>query len=172
MSAKEIGIVMDSAETLPIMLGATKLLDRFGIPYALDMLETHKNPQRMLDYARSLASSDIMVVVAGATGAAHLPGMIAAFTPKPVIGVPIKADNSIDGLDAIYSMLQMPMGVPVATMALNEAANAALFALQILGCKHPSYHDLVIAFKRQMKEEEERRANRLVSSGIEKYLES
>lgn len=171
MTVKEIGVVMDSEEVMPIMKGATDLLDRFGIPYAIDILETHKNPKRMIEYAQSLNKSEILVVVAGASGAAHLPGMIAAFTPKPVIGVPIKSDNSIDGLDAIYSMLQMPRGVPVATMALNEAANAALFALQILGCKHPSYYDLVIAFKRQMMDEEERKANKLITQGIEKYLE-
>jgi 5-(carboxyamino)imidazole ribonucleotide mutase len=172
MNEKEIGIVMDSDEVLPVMQEATRVLDRFGLPYTLDILETHKNPARMIDYAKSLATSNIMVIIAGASGAAHLPGMIAAFTPKPVIGVPIKSENSIDGLDAIYSMLQMPKGVPVATMALNEAANAALFALQILGCKHPSYYDLVTAFKKQMREEEDRKANRLVSLGVEKYLEA
>ncbi|MBX3101164.1 MAG: 5-(carboxyamino)imidazole ribonucleotide mutase [Bacteroidetes bacterium] len=172
MNEKEIGIVMDSEEVLPVMQEATKVLDRFGLPYTLDILETHKNPTRMIEYAKSLATSNIMVVIAGASGAAHLPGMIAAFTPKPVIGVPIKSENSIDGLDAIYSMLQMPKGVPVATMALNEAANAALFALQILGCKHPSYYDLVMAFKKQMREEEDRKANKLVSLGVDKYLES
>lgn len=166
----EIAIVMASDYDLPVMRQAAHVLDRFGVPYEMDILSTHQNPERMIEFARSAHTRGLKVIIAGAGGAAHLPGMVAAFTPLPVIGVPVKVEYSIDGLDAIYSMLQMPQGVPVATMALNNAENAALFALQVLGCSHSSYLELVHAYKKQKRDTAEDKAAKLAQMGYEQYL--
>jgi phosphoribosylaminoimidazole carboxylase PurE protein len=166
---KEIAIVMSSDSDLDIMKGSIDLLDQFGIQYEVAMLAIHRNPERMFQYAKAAHTRGLRVIIAGAGGAAHLPGMLAAITPLPVIGVPIKEEHSIDGLDAIYSMLQMPQGVPVAVMALNGAANAALYALKILGSSHPSYFDLVAAYKKKQLEQSDTIANQLESMGFDDY---
>jgi len=170
--SQEISIVMGHESDLEVMKDAAIVMDQFGVQYEMRIIAVHSDPQALIDYATSIQKDGIKVVIAGSSGAAHLPGMIAAFVTVPVIGVPIKSPNSIDGLDAIYSMLQMPSGVPVATMALDSARNAALFALQILGTSHPSYLELVNAFKRKQREDARQSASKLGHEGWERYLET
>lgn len=166
----EIAIVMGHDSDVEVMQEAAQVLDRFGVAYAFDILFTHQDPQRMVNFAQRAQADGFKVVIAGSSGAAHLPGVLAAFTAVPVIGVPIKSTFSIDGLDAIYSILQMPTGIPVATMALNGAANAAIFALQILACNHSSYYELVSAYKTKIKQDAERMSKQLHEQGYEKFL--
>jgi 5-(carboxyamino)imidazole ribonucleotide mutase len=128
-----VGIIMGSDSDLPIMKAAADILEQFNIPFELTIVSAHRTPQRMIDYASKAKERGIKVVIAGAGGAAHLPGMIASITTLPVIGVPIKSSNSIDGWDSILSILQMPNGIPVATVALNAAKNAGILAAQIIG---------------------------------------
>jgi 5-(carboxyamino)imidazole ribonucleotide mutase len=172
MLNSEIVIAMSGVFDMRVMKDAAKVLDQFGIPYIIDILDIHRNPQCIPEFCTRSEKNGICVVVAGASGAAHLPGMIAAHTAIPVVGVPIKAIHSIDGLDAIYSILQMPIGVPVATMALNSAKNAALFALQILALKHQSYSQLVTAYKEKQRQEAISISNNLEKLGYEQFLES
>jgi 5-(carboxyamino)imidazole ribonucleotide mutase len=143
----EIGIVMGSDSDMPVMQHAAELLTELDIPYELTIVSAHRTPQRMMDYASTAAARGLKLIIAGAGGAAHLPGMIAAITPLPVIGVPIKSSNSIDGWDSVLSILQMPNGVPVATVALNGAKNAGILAAQILGSFDPSVREKMIAYK-------------------------
>ena len=128
-----VGIIMGSKSDLPIMQKAADVLDELGVKYEMTIVSAHRTPERMMDYAKSAVDRGLKVIIAGAGGAAHLPGMTAAATPLPVIGVPIKSSNSIAGWDSILSILQMPNGIPVATVALNAAKNAGLLAAQILG---------------------------------------
>jgi 5-(carboxyamino)imidazole ribonucleotide mutase len=128
-----IGIVMGSDSDLPIMQQAADMLKTFQIPFELTIVSAHRTPERMVTYAKSASQRGLKVIIAGAGGAAHLPGMIAAITTLPVIGVPIKSSNSIDGWDSVLSILQMPSGVPVATVALNGAKNAGILAAQMIG---------------------------------------
>src|SRR5690349_16123349 len=128
-----VGIIMGSDSDLSIMKDAAAVLEQFSIPFELTVVSAHRTPQRMFQYGESAAARGLKVVIAGAGGAAHLPGMIASLTSLPVIGVPIKSSNSIDGWDSVLSILQMPSGVPVATVALNGAKNAGILAAQILG---------------------------------------
>jgi 5-(carboxyamino)imidazole ribonucleotide mutase len=131
--AARVGIIMGSKSDLPIMQQAADVLDELGVEYELTIVSAHRTPERMMDYAKTAVSKGLKVIIAGAGGAAHLPGMTASVTPLPVIGVPIKSSNSIDGWDSVLSILQMPNGVPVAPVALNAAKNAGLLAAQILG---------------------------------------
>lgn len=133
---------MGSTSDLSVMEDACKILDEFGIEFEINALSAHRVPQRVMEFAKSAQSRGVKIIIAGAGGAAHLPGVIAAFTTLPVIGVPIKSSNSIEGIDSILSILQMPPGVPVATMAVDGARNAAIFATQILALS-----DLEIAEK-------------------------
>jgi 5-(carboxyamino)imidazole ribonucleotide mutase len=128
-----IGIIMGSISDMKVMENAAETLKEFGISFELDIVSAHRTPQKMFDYARTARKRGIKVIIAGAGGAAHLPGMVASATTLPVIGVPVKSSNSIDGWDSVLSILQMPAGVPVATVALNGAKNAAILAIQILG---------------------------------------
>lgn len=166
----EIAIVMGTEKDMLVMQEAAQVLDQFGVAYRIEILFTHQDPERFARFALKARETGLKVIIAGASGAAHLPGMIAAYTPVPVIGVPIKSNNSIDGLDAIYSILQMPAGVPVATMALDSAKNAAIFALQILSISHQSYFQLVDAYKRKMREDAERMSTNLATAGYERFL--
>ena len=129
----EVGIIMGSDSDLKIMKDAADVLDQFGITYEMRIVSAHRTPDHMIEYAKSAVSRSLKIIIAGAGGAAHLPGMVASLTVLPVIGVPIKSSNSIDGWDSILSILQMPHGVPVATVALNGAKNAGLLACKILG---------------------------------------
>jgi 5-(carboxyamino)imidazole ribonucleotide mutase len=128
-----VGIIMGSDSDLPIMQAAADILKSFNIPFELTVVSAHRTPDRMVEYAKTARSRGLQVIIAGAGGAAHLPGMVASLTSLPVIGVPIKSTNSVDGWDSILSILQMPGGVPVATVALNGAKNAGLLAAQIIG---------------------------------------
>jgi 5-(carboxyamino)imidazole ribonucleotide mutase len=131
-----VGIIMGSISDWNVMKEAAEILQEFGIEYEKDVVSAHRTPEKMFDYAKNARSRGIKVIIAGAGGAAHLPGMVASATTLPIIGVPIKSSNSIDGWDSILSILQMPAGVPVATMALNGAKNAGIFATQILAVEN------------------------------------
>ncbi|MEL7532415.1 MAG: 5-(carboxyamino)imidazole ribonucleotide mutase [Bacteroidota bacterium] len=128
----KVGIIMGSKSDLPVMQGAADLLDHLGVSYEMTVVSAHRSPERMMDYAKGALERGLKVIIAGAGGAAHLPGMVASMTVLPVIGVPIKSSNSIDGWDSILSILQMPSGVPVATVALNGGKNAGILAAQIV----------------------------------------
>lgn len=129
----EIGIIMGSDSDLPVMEQAAEFLDELSIPYELTIVSAHRTPHRMIEYAESARDRGLKVIIAGAGGAAHLPGMVASLTSLPVIGVPVKSSNSIDGWDSVLSILQMPAGIPVATVALDGAKNAGILAASILG---------------------------------------
>jgi 5-(carboxyamino)imidazole ribonucleotide mutase len=133
-----VGIIMGSSSDLPVMQDAIQVCKDFGIPYEVDIVSAHRTPVKMLEYAQSAKSRGIQVIIAGAGGAAHLPGMVASATMLPVIGVPVKSSNSIDGWDSILSILQMPNGVPVATVALNASKNAGLLAVQMIAISDAS----------------------------------
>jgi 5-(carboxyamino)imidazole ribonucleotide mutase len=147
----EVGIIMGSASDLPVMQDAADILDSFGIRYEIDIVSAHRTPERMFDYAKSAHGRGLKVIIAGAGGAAHLPGMTASLTPLPVIGVPVKSSNSIDGWDSILSILQMPNGIPVATVALNAAKNAGILAAKIIGSSNPDVQKKLIAYMEEMK---------------------
>ena len=146
MNAK-VSIIMGSTSDLPIMKEAADILNEFKIPFEIHALSAHRTPRQAMDFAQNAYQRGIKVIIGGAGGAAHLPGVIAALTPIPVIGVPIKASISIDGWDSILSILQMPPGIPVATVALNGARNAGILAAQIIGTGEPEIMQKVIAFK-------------------------
>ncbi|MCL2389141.1 MAG: 5-(carboxyamino)imidazole ribonucleotide mutase [Elusimicrobia bacterium] len=151
---KEIlaGIVMGSDSDLNVMKEAAEIFKQFEIPYEIDIVSAHRTPEKLFEYASTAHSRGIKVIIAGAGGAAHLPGMIAAISPLPVIGVPVKSSNSIDGWDSVLSILQMPGGVPVATVALNGAKNAGILAAQILSACDTSLRDKIIKYKQSLKE--------------------
>jgi 5-(carboxyamino)imidazole ribonucleotide mutase len=148
---KKVGIIMGSKSDLSVMQEAAGVLDAFGIPYEMTIVSAHRTPERMFDYAENAATRGMQVIIAGAGGAAHLPGMVASITPLPVIGVPIKSSNSIDGWDSVLSILQMPAGVPVATVALNGAKNAGILAAQIIASSNLELLEQIKAFKEDLK---------------------
>ena len=147
----EIGIIMGSASDLPIMQQAADILTEFGISYEMNIVSAHRTPELMFDYAKTAHARGLKVIIAGAGGAAHLPGMTASLTPLPVIGVPIKSSNSIDGWDSILSILQMPNGIPVATVALNAAKNAGILAAKIIGSSNPEVLIKLMDYMEEMK---------------------
>jgi 5-(carboxyamino)imidazole ribonucleotide mutase len=146
----KVGIIMGSKSDWPIMQEAQKILAEFGIETEADVVSAHRTPEKMVAYAKNAANRGLQVVIAGAGGAAHLPGMVASMTPLPVIGVPIKSSNSIDGWDSILSILQMPNGIPVATVALNAAKNAGILAARIIGSTDDAVQQKLIAYAAQM----------------------
>lgn len=152
MSNAQVGIIMGSSSDLKVMKDAADVLKELGIEFEMTVVSAHRTPDRMFDYAKSAADRGLKVVIAGAGGAAHLPGMVASLTPLPVIGVPIKSSNSIDGWDSILSILQMPNGVPVATVALNAAKNAGILAAQIIGSSDKVVLQRIADFKEGLKE--------------------
>jgi 5-(carboxyamino)imidazole ribonucleotide mutase len=156
-----VGIIMGSDSDLVIMKDAADILTQFGIPFELTIVSAHRTPARMVDYASTAKKRGLKIIIAGAGGAAHLPGMVASLTPLPVIGVPIKSSNSIDGWDSILSILQMPNGVPVATVALNAAKNAGILAAQILGSADVVIGKKVEAYKLSLQKEVEKKAKGL-----------
>src|ERR1017187_769200 len=156
-----VGIIMGSDSDLKMMESAAEILRQFEIPFELSIVSAHRTPKRMVDYASSAYKRGLKVIIAGAGGAAHLPGMVASLTTLPVIGVPIKSSNSIDGWDSILSILQMPNGVPVATVALNAAKNAGILAAEILATYDKGLTKKLVAFKNNMKEEVEKKAGKL-----------
>lgn len=153
-----IGIIMGSKSDLPVMQDAIDVLKQLNVPFEVTIVSAHRTPQRMFDYAETAATRGLKVVIAGAGGAAHLPGMVASITHLPVIGVPVKSTNSIDGWDSVLSILQMPNGIPVATVALNAAKNAGILAAQILATADEQIAANVKAFKQELKEKVEETA--------------
>jgi len=164
-SQPRIGIIMGSDSDLNIMQAAADILNFFKIPYELTVVSAHRTPLRMVQYAQTAKERGLRVIIAGAGGAAHLPGMVASITTLPVIGVPIKSSNSIDGWDSVLSILQMPNGVPVATVALNAAKNAGILAAQIIGSFDDAAAQKMQAYKEQIKNEVEEKVKNLQASG-------
>ena len=148
----QVGIIMGSQSDLPVMKEAVEILENLGISIEVDIVSAHRTPEKMMSYGSEAHKRGIKVIIAGAGGAAHLPGMIASVSPLPVIGVPIKSSNSVDGWDSILSILQMPRGVPVATVALDGAKNAGIIAAQILGVKSEKIQKKIIDYKNSLKE--------------------
>lgn len=164
-----VGIIMGSDSDLPVMLPATKILDQFNIPYELTITSAHRTPDRMVKYARSAASRGLRAVIAGAGGAAHLPGMVASETSVPVIGVPVKA-SVLDGVDSLYSIVQMPRGIPCATVGINNSTNAALLAVRILGTSVPEYQRAMEKYQHDLEEEVLAKADTLGQIGWDRYV--
>lgn len=147
-----VGIIMGSTSDMPVMQKAIDFLKELDIAVEVDIVSAHRTPEKLFDYATNAHTRGINVIIAGAGGAAHLPGMVASMSPLPVIGVPVKSSNSIDGWDSVLSILQMPGGVPVATVALDGALNAGILAAQILGAQDQIIQDKIIAYKASLKE--------------------
>jgi len=165
MEKPAVGIVMGSQSDLRIMKEAAEFLEEMGIAYELTIVSAHRTPLRMVEYATSARTRGIRVIIAGAGGAAHLPGMVASMTSLPVIGVPVKSSNSIDGWDSVLSILQMPAGVPVATVALDGARNAGILATQILGAFDKKVGRSLDKFKKSLKTKVESAARKIESKG-------
>ena len=147
-----VGIIMGSDSDLPIMQEAIDILQSFDIAIEVDIVSAHRTPEKLVEYASNAHKRGLQVIIAGAGGAAHLPGMVASMSPLPVIGVPVKSRNSIDGWDSVLSILQMPGGVPVATVALDGAKNAGILAAQIIGASNPDILNTIITYKESLKE--------------------
>jgi 5-(carboxyamino)imidazole ribonucleotide mutase len=145
-----VSIIMGSDSDLPVMQKAADILCELGVPFEMSIVSAHRTPARLFDFASTAHKRGVQVVIAGAGGAAHLPGMVAAISPLPVVGVPVKSSNSIDGWDSILSILQMPEGVPVATVALNAARNAGILAAQMLATSDPSLLERIVQFKESL----------------------
>lgn len=156
-----VSIIMGSDSDLPVMEEAAKILKEFQVPYEITIVSAHRTPKRLFKFSEEAHERGVDVIIAGAGGAAHLPGMVAAISPLPVIGVPIKSSNSIDGWDSILSILQMPGGVPVATVALNGAKNAGLLAIQILSVKNNALRTMLIEYKNKMNEDVMKKVKKL-----------
>lgn len=164
-----VGIIMGSDSDLPVMKQAAEILEEFGIDYEITIVSAHRTPDRMFEYAKNAEERGIEVIIAGAGGAAHLPGMVASITHLPVIGVPVKT-STLNGLDSLFSIVQMPGGVPVATVAINNAKNAGILAASILGIKYPEIARKVKDYKERMKQEVLEKAQRLEQIGYKEYL--
>ncbi len=158
-----VGIVMGSESDLPVLKEAAEILEHFGVEYEITIVSAHRTPERMVSYAREGEARGLEVIIAGAGGAAHLPGMVASLTPLPVIGVPVKTP-SLQGMDSLLSIVQMPEGVPVATVAINNARNAGILAAQIPGVKYPEVREKVKHYKEALKQKVEQIAERVEKS--------
>ena len=150
----KVGVIMGSKSDLPVMQDAIDILKDFNIEVEVDIVSAHRTPEKLFDYGKHAHTRGFAVIIAGAGGAAHLPGMIASLSPLPVIGVPVKSSNSIDGWDSVLSILQMPGGVPVATVALNGAKNAGILAAQIIGSNNPAVLNKIIDYKEALKQKD------------------
>jgi 5-(carboxyamino)imidazole ribonucleotide mutase len=170
MSKPVVGIIMGSQSDLRIMKEAAEVLDELRVAYEVTVVSAHRTPLRMVEYATAARGRGIQVIIAGAGGAAHLPGMVASLTSLPVIGVPVKSSNSIDGWDSVLSILQMPAGVPVATVALDGARNAGILAAQILGASDAALGQRIDAFKESLKVKVESAAKDLETKGWKSVL--
>lgn len=160
-----VAIIMGSDSDLPVMRPAAEILTEFGIELEVTVVSAHRTPERLFDYAKSAADRGIQVIIAGAGGAAHLPGMVASLSPLPVIGVPVKSRNSIDGWDSVLSILQMPGGIPVATVALDGALNAGLLAARILGAQDEAIRGKVAQYQESLKEKVEGKIRNIATNG-------
>lgn len=172
MSQPQVAIIMGSDSDLNIMQEAAEILKHFGIPYELTVVSAHRTPNRMFQFAASAADRGIKVIIAGAGGAAHLPGMVASLTTLPVIGVPIKSSNSIDGWDSILSILQMPNGIPVATVALNAAKNAGILAASIIGSFNPEIGEKIKEYKYSLEQAVLQKVDHLKQHGYPNHFDS
>ncbi|MFZ3077253.1 MAG: 5-(carboxyamino)imidazole ribonucleotide mutase [Candidatus Aenigmatarchaeota archaeon] len=164
-----VGIIMGSDSDLPVMKEAAEFLESIGVKNEVTIVSAHRTPERMFNYAKEAADRGIEVIIAGAGGAAHLPGMVASLTHIPVIGVPIKT-KSLDGADSLLSIMQMPGGIPVATVAINNAKNAGILAAEILGIKYPEIAGKIKAYKEKLRIEVEVKAKKLEEVGHERYV--
>ncbi len=164
----KVGIIMGSDSDLPVMSEAAKILDELQVNYELTVVSAHRTPDRMYTYAKSARDNGIDVIIAGAGGAAHLPGMVASLTSVPVIGVPVKT-KTMSGIDSLYSIVQMPPGIPVATVAINGAKNAGILAAQIVSLKDPMIANRIDTYKKQLETMVENKAKRLEASGYDNY---
>ncbi len=165
----KVGIIMGSDSDLPVMSEAAKVMEEFGVDYELTVVSAHRTPDRMYEYAKTAKERGLKLIIAGAGGAAHLPGMTAAITSLPVIGVPVKT-RALSGVDSLYSIVQMPAGIPVATVAINGARNAGLLAVQILAAFDEELSDKVLKYKSELDESVIEKAGKLEKIGYEKYL--
>jgi len=166
---KVVSIIMGSDSDLPVMRQAAEVLEALNIGFELTIISAHRTPERMMDFAKNAHKRGIKAIVAGAGGAAHLPGMVAAISPLPIVGVPIKSSNSIDGWDSVLSILQMPGGVPVATVALNGAKNAGILAAQIVGSSDKDVLERIVQYKENLRLAVEDKYNRLEEEGYKNY---
>lgn len=171
MTSVTVGIIMGSDSDLPVMQEAAQALEQLQVGYELTIVSAHRTPQRLFDYAKTAQTKGLEVIIAGAGGAAHLPGMVASITALPVIGVPIRT-SSLHGLDSLLSIVQMPGGVPVATVAINNAKNAGILAAQIIGVKYPEVRERVVQFKAQLETSVIDKALTLEQLGYEKFLQA
>lgn len=169
MSQPQISIVMGSDSDLKVMKEAAEILEKLEVPFEISIISAHRTPEKMFEYAKSAAERGIQVIIAGAGGAAHLPGMIASVTPLPVIGVPIRSSNSIDGWDSLLSIVQMPAGVPVATVAVNGAVNAGILSAQILSVRHDDIRHRITSFKNELSEKVAQKAAILDEKGYKNF---
>jgi 5-(carboxyamino)imidazole ribonucleotide mutase len=172
MSKALVGIIMGSQSDLAIMKEAAEFLEEIKVPFELTVVSAHRTPKRMVDYASSARNRGLKVIVAGAGGAAHLPGMVASLTSLPVIGVPIKSSNSIDGWDSVLSILQMPSGVPVGTVALNGAKNAGILAAQIIGASDKNVAKRLDQYKIELQKKVEDSFKQIEKKGWRKFVDS
>jgi 5-(carboxyamino)imidazole ribonucleotide mutase len=163
MAKPIVSIIMGSDSDLPVMKQASDILDEFNIPFEMTIVSAHRTPKRLFKYAEEAETKGIKVIIAGAGGAAHLPGMAASISSLPVIGVPIKSSNSIDGWDSVLSILQMPGGVPVATVALNGAKNAGILAAQILGADNESIRKKIKLYKQKLNDDVMKKVEKLTT---------
>ena len=165
----KVAIIMGSDSDLPVMSDAARILDELGVPYELTVTSAHRTPTRMYEFAQKAVERGFGVIIAGAGGSAHLPGMVASLTPLPVIGVPVKSAN-LSGWDSLLSIVQMPPGIPVATVAINGALNAGLLAAKILGASNPALLEKVDAYSKNLEQTVLKKAERLEEIGFEAYL--
>lgn len=171
MSKPVVGIIMGSDSDLPVMQAAAQMCEEFGLSYEVTIVSAHRTPERLVKYAKGAEKRGLRVIIAGAGGAAHLPGMIASLTPLPVIGVPVKG-SSLEGMDSLLSIVQMPGGVPVATVAVNGAKNAGILAAQIIGVKSLETRKAVKAYKNRMLDEVQAKIDKLEDIEYKAYLKS
>jgi len=167
----EIGIIMGSDSDLPTMQAAIAICEQFEVAHEVEIISAHRTPERMVDYATTAHERGLKVIIAGAGGAAHLPGMVAAITPLPVIGVPVSS-RQLSGLDSLYSIVQMPRGIPVATVAIGNATNAGLLAVQVLAAQQPQLLVAVQQYRAALKQQVQAKQTNLADLGYQKYLES
>lgn len=170
MKTPIISIIMGSDSDLPIMKQAAEMLEYFNVPFEITIVSAHRTPERMFEFAEQAHQKGIRVIIAGAGGAAHLPGMIASITPLPVIGVPIKSSNSIDGWDSLLSIVQMPAGVPVATVAVDGAKNAGILAVQFLATANEQLYNKLLDYKQSLADDVKKKYNLLEKIGYAEYL--
>lgn len=164
-----IGIIMGSDSDLPTLQGAIAICEQFDIPHEVEIVSAHRTPERMVLYAQTAHKRGLRVIIAGAGGAAHLPGMVAALSPLPVVGVPV-ASRQLQGLDSLYSIVQMPRGIPVATVAIGNATNAGLLAVQILATGQPELLDRLLDYRASLRQQVEQKQEKLAQLGYRDYL--